>query len=63
MLVGRKDLQPNTLPELLAFMKKERLKAALPGYGATGHLATTLVAQEAEVKIDHDSRIAAQRRP
>jgi tripartite-type tricarboxylate transporter receptor subunit TctC len=52
VLVGRKDLQPDTLPELLAFMKKERLKAALPGYGATGHLATTLVAQEAKVPID-----------
>ena len=49
VLVGRKDLPPNTLPELLAFMKKERLKAALPGYGATGHLATTLLAQEAGV--------------
>jgi tripartite-type tricarboxylate transporter receptor subunit TctC len=52
VLVGRRDLQPNTLPELLAYMKKERLKAALPGYGATGHLATTLVAQEAKVAID-----------
>src|ERR1700688_4686532 len=52
VLVGRKDLPPNTLPDLLAFMKKERLKAALPGYGATGHLATTLVAQEAKVTID-----------
>jgi len=52
VLVGRKDLQPNTLPELLAFMKKERLKAAIPGYGAAGHLATTLVAQEAKVPID-----------
>jgi tripartite-type tricarboxylate transporter receptor subunit TctC len=52
VLVGRKDLPPNTLAELLAFMKKERLKAALPGYGATGHLATTLVAQEAKVTID-----------
>jgi tripartite-type tricarboxylate transporter receptor subunit TctC len=52
VLVGRKDLQPNTLSELLAFMKKEPLKAALPGYGATGHLATTLVAQEARVTID-----------
>jgi tripartite-type tricarboxylate transporter receptor subunit TctC len=52
VLVGRRDLQPNTLPELLAYMKKERLKAALPGYGATGHLATTLVAQEAKVPID-----------
>ena len=28
VLVGRKDLPPNTLSELLAFMKKERLKAA-----------------------------------
>ena len=52
VLVGRKDLPPNTLSELLAFMKKERLKAALPGYGATGHLATALVAQEAGVAID-----------
>jgi tripartite-type tricarboxylate transporter receptor subunit TctC len=52
VLVGRKDLPPNTLAELLAFMKTERLKAAIPGYGATGHLATTLVAQEAKVEID-----------
>jgi tripartite-type tricarboxylate transporter receptor subunit TctC len=52
VLVGRKDLPPTTLGELLAYMKKERLKAALPGYGATGHLATTLVAQEAKVPID-----------
>ena len=52
VLVGRKDLPPNTLPELLTFMKQERLKAALPGYGATGHLATTLVAQQAGVSID-----------
>jgi len=52
VLVGRKTLEPNTLAELLAYMKKERLKAALPGYGATGHLATTLVAQEAKVAVD-----------
>src|ERR1700732_2573649 len=52
VLVGRKDLPPNTLSELLAFMKKERLKAALPGYGATGHLATTLLAQEGRGTID-----------
>lgn len=52
VMVGRKDLQPNTLAELLAYMKDHRLKAALPGYGATGHLATTLVAQEAKVQVD-----------
>ena len=33
-------------------MKTQTLKAAIPGYGATGHLATTLLAQEARVKID-----------
>jgi tripartite-type tricarboxylate transporter receptor subunit TctC len=51
-LVGRKTLAPNTLTELIALMKKERLRAALPGYGATGHLATTLFAQEAKVAVD-----------
>jgi tripartite-type tricarboxylate transporter receptor subunit TctC len=52
VLVGRKDLPPNNLTELMAYMKTNRLKAALPGYGATGHLATTLVAQEGKVQID-----------
>jgi len=52
VLVGRKTLEPNTLRELLTLMKKETLKAATPGVGATGHLATSLLAQEAAVKID-----------
>ena len=52
VLVGRKTLEPNTLPELLALMKKQTLKAATPGVGATGHLATSLLAQEAKVPID-----------
>ena len=52
VLVGRKTLQPNTLAELLALMKKQTLKAATPGVGATGHLATSLLAQQADVKID-----------
>jgi tripartite-type tricarboxylate transporter receptor subunit TctC len=52
VMVGRKDLPPNNLTELLSYMKTNRLKAALPGYGATGHLATTLVAQENKVQID-----------
>jgi tripartite-type tricarboxylate transporter receptor subunit TctC len=33
-------------------MKKDRITAAIPGYGATGHLATTLFAQETNVKVD-----------
>jgi tripartite-type tricarboxylate transporter receptor subunit TctC len=52
VLVGRKTLEPNTLPELLALMKNKPLKAATPGVGATGHLATSLLAQEAKVVID-----------
>jgi putative tricarboxylic transport membrane protein len=52
VLVGRKTLEANTLRELIAVMKNQTLKAATPGVGATGHLATSLLAQEANVKID-----------
>jgi tripartite-type tricarboxylate transporter receptor subunit TctC len=33
-------------------MKRRTLKAAIPGYGTTGHLATSLFAQEAGVSLD-----------
>ena len=49
VLVGRKTLEPNTLKELLAYMKTKVVKMAHPGVGATGHLATSLLAQEAKV--------------
>jgi len=52
VLVGRASLEANDLPQLVALMKKSTMKAAIPGYGATGHLATSLLAQEAGVKID-----------
>ena len=52
VLIGRRSLPAKTLPELLALMKTATLKAAIPGYGATGHLATSLLAQEAKVQID-----------
>ncbi len=52
VLVGRSSLEANDWPQLVALMKKSTLKAAIPGYGATGHLATALLAQEAGVKID-----------
>lgn len=52
VLVGRKTLAPNTLKDLIALMKQQRLKAAIAGYGTTGHLATTLFAQEAGVALD-----------
>lgn len=52
VLVGRKNLDANDLKQLLALMKKKTLDAAIPGFGATGHLATALLAQEAGVKIN-----------
>jgi len=52
VLVGRNTLAPNTLTELAALMKKQRLKVAIPGYGTTGHLATSLFTQEVGAKID-----------
>ena len=53
VLVGRNTLAPQArCKDLIALMKKQTLKAAIPGYGATGHLATALFAQEAGVKVD-----------
>jgi tripartite-type tricarboxylate transporter receptor subunit TctC len=52
MLVGRKTLEPNTLTELLAWMKTHRAKAAIAGFGTTGHLATSLFAQETKLAVD-----------
>src|SRR5438105_6062209 len=37
VLVGRKSLPPNTLAELLAYMKTHAVKIAHPGVGATGY--------------------------
>lgn len=52
VLVGRKTLEANTLTELLELMKQATLKVATPGVGATGHLASSLLAQEAKVSFD-----------
>jgi tripartite-type tricarboxylate transporter receptor subunit TctC len=52
VLVGRKTLEPSTLRDLVALMKRQTLKAAIPGYGTTGHLATSLFAQEAGISLD-----------
>ena len=52
ILVGRPGLAPNNLKDLIALMKKQRLREALPGFGTTGHLTSALFAQEAKVKID-----------
>lgn len=52
VLAVRNGLQANTLKELIALMKKERLKEALPGIGTTGHLTSRLFAKEVKVEID-----------
>src|SRR4029453_1918884 len=51
VLIGRKTLEPNTVKELIAYMKTKVVKMAHPGVGATGHLATSLFAQEAHVDL------------
>lgn len=52
VLVGRKDLEPNTLTELIAWMKTHRAKAAVAGFGTTGHLATNIFLQEIKLTAD-----------
>lgn len=52
VLTGRKGLAPNSLKDLIALMKKERLKEALPGFGTTGHLTSRLFAQETKLTFD-----------
>ena len=55
VLVGKKQLAANTLPELVAWMKSSPApaKMAHPGTGSTGHLATFMLSQALGVKVDH----------
>ena len=53
VLTGRKTLAATTLPELVTWMKTAPAKMAHPGTGSTGHLATFLLAQALDVKVDH----------
>jgi len=52
VMVGRPGLAPNNLKDLIALMKTQLLREALPGFGTTGHLVSALFAQEAKVKIN-----------
>jgi putative tricarboxylic transport membrane protein len=45
VLVGRKALAPNTLAELIAYMRKSSLNFAHPGVGTTGYITTALFLQ------------------
>jgi len=49
VLVGRKDLPPRTLGELITYMKSTSATMAHPGSGSSGHLATALFAQAAHL--------------
>ena len=53
VLVGRKTLAANTLPELVAWMKATPARMGHPGTGSTGHLATFLLAQALGVEVTH----------
>ena len=57
---GASRSPPNTLGELIAWMKTTPAKMAHPGTGSTGHLATALFAQEA--KVDGRSHSLPRRR-
>ena len=53
VLVGRKTLEAKTLPELVAWMKKNPARMGHPGVGSTGHLATALLAQALGIEVTH----------
>ena len=53
VLVGRKTLEAKTLPELVAWMKKNPARIGHPGVGSTGHLATALLAQALGVEVTY----------
>jgi tripartite-type tricarboxylate transporter receptor subunit TctC len=50
VLVGRKALAPNTLNELVAYMRKNSLNFAHPGAGTTGYITTALFLQQANLE-------------
>ncbi len=52
VVVGRPNLPANSFKDLMALMKKQHLKEALPGFGTTGHLTSRLFAQETGLKFD-----------
>ena len=53
VLIGRKTLAANTLPELAAWMKTAPARMGHPGTGSTGHLATFMLAQALGVEVTH----------
>ena len=53
ILAGRKSLPANNLAELLALMKKQTLRNALPGVGTAAHLTMSLFTQAAHVSVDN----------
>ena len=52
VLVGRKDMPPTTLAELVPWMKANRSKISHPGVGTTGHLTTIVLGKALGAEID-----------
>ena len=53
VLTARKTLPPNSLAELVSWLKANTGRFATPGTGSTGHLASALLSQAMGVKIDY----------
>jgi tripartite-type tricarboxylate transporter receptor subunit TctC len=51
--VGRTSIPANSMPELLAWMKKNHTRYATPGVGSTGHMGAMLLAKVGGVEIDY----------
>ena len=50
--VARKTMPPNTVPELVAWMKTNTARLAHPGVGSTGHIQVALLAKAIGVNAD-----------
>lgn len=53
VLVGRKNLPVNTVPELVEYAKKNRLRVGHPGVGSSGHLSVSLMLNALGAEADY----------
>ncbi|MCC7346599.1 MAG: tripartite tricarboxylate transporter substrate binding protein [Variibacter sp.] len=53
VLVGRTTLPVNTVPELVAYAKKNRLRVGHPGVGSSGHLSVSLMLHALGAEADY----------
>jgi tripartite-type tricarboxylate transporter receptor subunit TctC len=53
VFVARKDFPAKTIPQLIDFMKNNRVKLAHPGVGSTGHIQVALLATAVGAPADY----------